>query len=71
MLTLNATNDRIKLAIHDDGTGLSHKGEPGAGRGLGIMQYRARMIGGSLDIQSSHDSGTCVTCLFTLLTDAQ
>ena len=50
----------VRLTIHDDGVGFS---EPrGRGLGLRIMDYRARVIGGHLDIRSSPGSGTTVVC---------
>jgi signal transduction histidine kinase len=32
--------------------------------GLRIMNYRASMIGGSLDVSRGDDKGTVVTCIF-------
>jgi len=51
------------LTIRDDGCGFD-AALTGRGLGLGIMNYRAKMIGGSLSVQSSVDSGTVVRCLF-------
>jgi signal transduction histidine kinase len=34
--------------------------------GLQIMNYRARMIGGSLKVDSSGSHGTVITCEFPL-----
>ena len=34
--------------------------------GLQIMNYRARMIGGSLKLQNGKTRGTVVTCTFPL-----
>jgi two-component system CheB/CheR fusion protein len=54
------------LTIRDDGCGFdqAHKNEPGAG--LRIMNYRAKMINGSLSVQSSPNGGTGVTCWFPI-----
>ena len=50
----------VRLTIRDDGVGFS---EPrGRGLGLRIMDYRARVIGGHLDIRSSPGSGVTVVC---------
>ncbi len=50
----------VRLTIRDDGAGFS---EPrGRGLGLRIMDYRARVIGGRLDIRSSPGAGTAVVC---------
>jgi signal transduction histidine kinase len=54
------------LSVSDDGTGFE-KGEGNrSGMGLGIMNYRADMIGGSLRIQPKSGGGTAVTCVFPL-----
>jgi signal transduction histidine kinase len=37
--------------------------------GLHLMNYRARMIGGSLEVQRVIPQGTLVTCLFPLNVD--
>ncbi len=52
------------LTIRDDGCGFDpgRKSEPGAG--LRIMNYRAKMINGSLTVQSTPNGGTAVTCWF-------
>jgi PAS domain S-box-containing protein len=50
------------LRVIDDGVGFS--GGPKLPRGLGlhIMQYRAQLIGGHLQITSPKSGGTCVSC---------
>jgi signal transduction histidine kinase len=37
------------------------------GMGLHLMNYRARMVGGSLVMQRVPTGGTLVTCLFPVL----
>jgi PAS domain S-box-containing protein len=54
------------LTIRDDGSGISLERSRCAGMGLRIMDYRARMIGGSLSIQPAGERGTLVACLFPL-----
>ncbi|MFL6351997.1 MAG: PAS domain S-box protein [Bryobacteraceae bacterium] len=54
------------LSIRDDGSGMSLEPSSCAGMGLRIMDYRARMIGGSLSIQPAGERGTLVACLFPL-----
>ncbi len=54
------------LTVRDDGRGFNVLTESGSGLGLRIMNYRAKMIGGSLDIQSSRNDGTIVRCSFPL-----
>lgn len=53
----------LVLRVRDDGCGFQSE-RPGArtGSGLRIMEYRARLIGGSLGIISEPDSGTTVIC---------
>jgi signal transduction histidine kinase len=52
------------LTVRDDGIGFQVGGEPGSGMGLGIMRYRAQMIGGTLNVESARERGTTVTCRF-------
>ncbi len=37
------------LAVHDDGVGMPAAGPRNKGMGISVMQYRVRMIGGTLD----------------------
>jgi len=53
-----------RLSVQDDGIGFSRPGVGHAGMGIRIMEYRARVIGATLNLQSQPGSGTCVTCLF-------
>jgi len=55
----------VSLSILDDGVGIKDTTKVG-GIGLKIMQYRARMIGASLRIESEPNGGTLVTCTFNL-----
>jgi len=54
------------LTIHDDGCGFDVVPKSGSGLGLRIMNYRAKMINGSLSVQSSLNHGTEVRCSFPL-----
>jgi PAS domain S-box-containing protein len=56
--TIGATTT---LAIHDNGAGMPAPKSRGKGMGVSVMQYRARMIGGSLELKSS-SAGTSVIC---------
>jgi two-component system, NarL family, sensor histidine kinase NreB len=51
----------VQLSIVDDGRGFI-SGENHSGMGLRIMAYRAGMIGGKIEVQSSRDRGTEVVC---------
>jgi PAS domain S-box-containing protein len=54
------------LSISDNGRGLPVILKGQSGLGLHIMNYRASMIGGSLDVQRRAGGGTKVTCIFPL-----
>jgi PAS domain S-box-containing protein len=49
------------LTVQDDGKGLERQPDE-KGMGLRIMEYRAKVIGASLEIQSRPGEGTIVTC---------
>ena len=53
-------NKRLSATIIDDGLGLSEQGRT-KGMGLHTMQYRAKAIGATLDIQPGENNGTVVT----------
>ena len=50
------------LTIKDDGVGLGTVDRNSAGMGLRTMDYRARVIGGTLRVQPGAKGGTTVTC---------
>ena len=52
------------LIIKDDGVGIERPHAPHAGVGLHIMNYRAGMIGGNLEVRREQPHGTIVTCRF-------
>jgi signal transduction histidine kinase len=64
MILLSGDSDWITLAVADDGAGLPAT-FPATGDGMGvrIMEHRARMIGGTLQI-SRLERGTRVACSF-------
>ncbi len=61
-LTLLAEPDSLRLRIKDDGIGFPDGLMRSNGLGLRIMQHRAGMIGGSVQIGRSQGGGTVVTC---------
>jgi len=62
-LLLAAGDDQLRLQVRDDGTGFDAANTTEAdGMGVHIMNYRARIIGGTLDIHSNLGEGTVVTC---------
>ncbi|MBP7828913.1 MAG: hypothetical protein KA248_03235 [Kiritimatiellae bacterium] len=50
------------LSVQDDGVGLDLASAPGKGNGLKIMQYRANLIGATLEITGGSGEGTRVEC---------
>jgi len=54
----------IQLTIEDNGCGIPQPLPPAGGMGLSIMQYRARMIDGQLEVAPRPEGGTIVTCSF-------
>ena len=64
LVNLSRANDRFALTVQDDGAGFSLPGTGGAGMGIRIMRYRARVIGATLDLKSKPGQGTQVTCTF-------
>ncbi len=54
------------LTIRDDGCGFDAMPKNQSGLGMRIMSYRAKVINGSLNVQSSLNGGTVVRCLFPM-----
>jgi signal transduction histidine kinase len=54
------------LRIADDGAGISKTSSGSDGMGLGLMQYRARLVGGNLRIEEPPSGGTIVSCAIPL-----
>lgn len=55
--------EQIRLQVRDDGSGFDiDETAEMEGMGLRIMNYRARIVGGTLDISSAINEGTVVTC---------
>lgn len=50
------------LTVRDDGDGLGDKAPGAGGMGLRIMQYRARIIKGTLSVGNADGGGVLVTC---------
>ncbi len=56
--------DKIVLTIEDDGTGIPVSFKTN-GMGMRIMNFRANMIGATLEVLSNNNGGTLVKCVFT------
>jgi two-component system CheB/CheR fusion protein len=59
-----AGGDEPFLEVDDDGVGRNPAGSAGQGMGMLIMSYRAKMIGGALEVRSGPAGGTTVFCTF-------
>jgi PAS domain S-box-containing protein len=63
VITLKKNRLDLELSVRDDGKGIRPQNRNG-GAGLQIMNYRAGLIGASLDIQQAEGGGTVVTCVY-------
>jgi PAS domain S-box-containing protein len=63
-IELDTIDGATTLAVHDDGIGMPASNSRGKGMGISVMHYRARMIGGSLEVKTS-DAGTSIICTCT------
>ena len=62
VVALEASDGALSLRVSDDGIGFDPTCSERKGMGLNIMRYRARMLAGTLQIQSNSPAGTMVTC---------
>ena len=61
-IELKTEVDTVCLKVTDDGVGIDSLPKNGLGMGLGIMKYRASMIGAELKIERAAKGGTVMTC---------
>jgi two-component system CheB/CheR fusion protein len=66
LIRLTAANEQGTLLIHDDGAGIIEDRGNSPGMGLHIMNYRAGMIGGTLEVTPGPVQGTTVICIFPI-----
>jgi PAS domain S-box-containing protein len=66
VISLSGKRSYGTLEIKDDGSGLPTSATNRSGMGLQIMNYRARMIGGSLKVETGKTCGVMITCQFPL-----
>ena len=64
VIRLAAEHHQGVLTIQDDGCGIGNPDPDNKGMGLHLMNYRARMVGGALEVRQGPTGGTIVTCLF-------
>jgi len=64
VIELGQNAERGMLVIEDDGCGFNPSTTQRGGMGLRIMQYRATMIGGQLEVTRRPTGGMNVMCLF-------
>lgn len=70
VIRLAADQEQGVLTITDNGSGIADIPANNAGMGRHLMNYRARVIGGSLEIQRVATGGTMVSCSFPVRTMA-
>jgi PAS domain S-box-containing protein len=66
-IRLAADDQEGALTIEDDGCGIGKIAAGNKGMGLHLMNYRARMVGGSLEVRRLSAAGTLVTCRFPVV----
>jgi PAS domain S-box-containing protein len=66
VIRLSARNEYGTLRIENDGLCLPEPATNSSGMGMQIMHYRARMVGGSLTVDSGKVRGITITCQFPL-----
>jgi PAS domain S-box-containing protein len=65
-LHLGQTDAGILLTVQDDGVGFQLADCERVGMGIGIMRYRAKVIGATLELKSQPGQGTKITCKIRL-----
>jgi PAS domain S-box-containing protein len=71
LIRLYAGEREGTLIVKDDGIGITRPLGPHAGVGMHIMNYRAGMVGGTLEIRREQPRGTIVTCRFPISESAK
>jgi PAS domain S-box-containing protein len=62
VIRLERAAKEMVLRVIDDGVGFPSEAQTSRGLGAHIMDYRARLIRGRLEIKSQERGGTCVSC---------
>jgi signal transduction histidine kinase len=66
VIRLLRKNGDLLLSVHDNGIGFRVADHDRDGMGISIMRYRAKAIGGVLDLQTQPGLGTQITCKYHL-----
>jgi PAS domain S-box-containing protein len=61
-IKLEVRDEHLVLTVTDDGKGIERPGGKPKGMGLQIMDYRARLLGGTLTVEPAPKGGTLVRC---------
>jgi PAS domain S-box-containing protein len=64
-IKMRRENNMIMLKIIDNGKGIDNNKSHFEGVGLEIMNYRARTLGGGLEISRNPEGGTIIKCIFS------
>ncbi len=71
-IALASGEEQIRLRLTDNGRGISEDiGADHPGMGIRIMRYRARIIGGTLEIRGRPEGGTSIVCTLPRSNDIQ
>jgi len=71
VIALDTGDGSWSLRVSDDGFGFIPTITEGKGMGLSIMRYRARTIGGTLEIQRNSSTGTLIACTIPMSMERQ
>ena len=61
-LILDANDEYVTLEVHDNGKGFPKNWREHAGMGMKILQFRARLVGGTLEVYDRESGGTILRC---------
>ncbi|CAN5277315.1 hypothetical protein BH23BAC3_BH23BAC3_33400 [soil metagenome] len=64
---LASTDKHLRLRIMDNGSGFPLNWDSEGGLGVRIMQFRARLIGGNLEISDVPNKGATITCTVPII----
>lgn len=68
-IQLVVSKPHIRLMVEDNGTGFEENWDEKGGLGVRIMQFRAGLIGATLEISDSKKGGARVTCTIPIIGD--